>query len=359
MYRSSLIATALLCALPLALAQAADLRKELLIFGSAEIARTSGLEAEDVNIDEEKIAADLLFSVERGSLRLFGEYLVTNHEADLERFQIGWEPSDRTVVWFGRFHQASSVWNHEHHHGQFLQTTITRPAIEEWEDEGGIVPQHFFGFLSESNWHLPGGHGLHTAFGGGVAPVITAGGLVPFDVIHPDFDGHQVGFQARATFLPDELGESGFGVLLAHNKLNWVDSPGPALPQLDRVNQTVVGLYGTYDTAPWKFNVAAYHVAATLIGLAGQPRDQFLVAYAQLERLLPHNLTAFARLEDSANTSDAVYLRLFPHFVPQRSTLGARWQMARKHALTLQVSDSRTRLDRFREYRVQWSAALP
>lgn len=359
MKRRPSIAIALLCALAPILGVAADSQHELLIFGSAEIARTSGLDVPDTDIDDEKVSADLLYSVQRGRLRLFGEYLLTNHEADLERFQIGWEPSDRTVLWLGRFHQASSVWNHEHHHGQFLQTSITRPAIEEWEDEEGIIPQHFFGLLAESSWHLPGGHGLRTAFGGGAAPSLTARGLEPIDVFEMNFDRHQVGFQARVTFLPQELEYSGIGALYAHNELNWTGAPSVALPTLDHMDQTVVGLYTNYERAPWKLNGAAYRVSTRLIGVAGNPLQHFLVGYAQLERTLPRNLAVFARREDSANTRDADYLTLFPDFVLQRSTLGARWEIARQHALTLQIAESRTRLDRYREFRLQWSAALP
>src|SRR5215510_12226048 len=146
-------------------ARAQDTQHDLLVFGSAEVARVGAVDSDLVNFDPEKIAADVLFSMQHDSFKVFGEYLLTNHESDLERFQLGWEPSERQVVWLGRFHQASSVWNHVHHHGQFLQTSVTRPASEEWEDEGGIIPQHFVGLLWEASWR----NGLHTAFGGGIA----------------------------------------------------------------------------------------------------------------------------------------------------------------------------------------------
>ena len=51
---------------------------------------------------------------------------------------------------FGRFHQPGSAWNNELHHGHYLQTAITRPAIEAWEDEEGLIPQHLVGTLLES-----------------------------------------------------------------------------------------------------------------------------------------------------------------------------------------------------------------
>ena len=80
------------------------------------------------------LQADALLSLQKGPFKLFGEYLLSDHEGDLERFQLGWQLSGDTVIWIGRFHQPTSVWNHDHHHGQYLQTSITRPAIDEWED---------------------------------------------------------------------------------------------------------------------------------------------------------------------------------------------------------------------------------
>src|SRR5262245_14535545 len=87
-------------------AGARDMQHELLVFGSAEVARTPGVPEDATDLEQEKIAADVIFSLQRDTFKVFGEYLLTNHESDLERFQVGWEPSERSVVWLGRFHQA-------------------------------------------------------------------------------------------------------------------------------------------------------------------------------------------------------------------------------------------------------------
>ena len=354
---SSLLMVAALAAGPLA-ASAEPLRHELLVFGSAELARTSGADLPVAHFDEERIAADILFSVQKGPLKVFGEYLLTNHEADLERFQIGWEPTERSIIWLGRFHQASSVWNHEHHHGQFLQTSITRPAVEEWEDEGGIIPQHFVGLLTESSWHLGKRHGLRTALGGGIAPVITPEGLEPFDLLAPDIRRHKVGIQARVTYLPDELEDTGVGLLFAHNEIAW-RGPQLLVEPFDHIDQTVTGAYLNLEANRWKLHAAAYRVEAEF-GERGGPatRNDFLVGYLQIERSLPRGIDLFVRHEDSADTEASGYLRLFPHFVTWRTSVGARWQFAREHALSLQLANSHTMQDKYREFRLQWSAAL-
>jgi len=346
-------------------ASAADLEHELLVFTSAQIFRTSGVgvpipeSKRDELVSDELASADIVFSVQRGQFRLFGEYLLTNHESDLERFQIGWEPTADTVIWLGRFHQASSVWNHEHHHGQYLQTSITRPAIEEWEDLGGTIPQHFLGLLVESDWRLPNGHGLHTAFGGGLAPVLTDEGLEPFDVLHPDASDHKLGFQMRIAYRPDELGESQVGLLFADNNLAVQEPRQPALTSTSHFDQTVIGIFGTYARDPWRVDGTVYYVETKPDAFTGQASNQnYTVGYLQVQRSLPHGFELFGRREDSARTEHSDYLALFPDFVTARTSLGLRWDFSRRQALTLQISASDSLRDSYNEYRLQWSAAV-
>lgn len=350
---------AVLLLLAAANASCEELQHELLVFGSGELVRASDIDPPAEDISDEELAADVLFSVQRGPFRLFGEYLLSTRERDLERFQIGWEPSENMVVWLGRFHQASSFWNHEHHHGQYLQTSITRPAVEEWEDEGGFIPQHFVGLLVESSWHLPNGHGLRAAFGGGLAPVVTEEGLEPLDLTNPSAHDHRLGFQARLAYLPDELGDSGVGVLLAHNELNSADDALVGTVSFDHVDQSVAGLYASLRKGDWRLFGAGYYTQATLKGTAApSSEDGFFTGYVQAEWDLSGALGLFARHEDSAQTRDVAYLELFPNFVLSRSSLGLRWAIARRHALSFQISDTRTTLDDYGEIRIQWSAAL-
>ena len=80
--------------------------------------------APNTQIEDDVLQADMLLSLQKGPFKLFAEYLLSDHEGDLERFQLGWQLSNDTVIWIGRYHQPTSVWNHDHHHGQYLQTSI-------------------------------------------------------------------------------------------------------------------------------------------------------------------------------------------------------------------------------------------
>lgn len=64
---------------------------------------------------------------------------------DLERAQIGYTFSDALTVWAGRFHTPFGYWNTAFHHGQQIQTSITRPRFLDFEDAGGILPAHTTG----------------------------------------------------------------------------------------------------------------------------------------------------------------------------------------------------------------------
>lgn len=353
---SRLLIALLLLGPPLALAD--SLQHEFLLLPSAQAVGTFDRQAPVTNIVDEVLQADMIFSLQYGPFKVFGEYLVSDHEGDLERFQLGWQLSGDTIIWLGRFHQPTSVWNHDHHHGQYLQTSVTRPEIDEWEDLGGVLPQHFTGALIESSRPVWSSWRLRTAVGAGLAPQITPDGLVPFDLVHPDHNRRQVGYQARASLHPGDFTESGFGVLVANDQLAGVHLTAPAFLGLDHVDLKLLGVFGSYADNSWKLLATLYHASAELYYTGSVVDDHFTVGYAQAERRLSHELTGFVRWEDAVGAADSPYLKLFEGFDRSRHVAGLRWDFARRQALTLQLTDSHTLLGRFSDIRIQWSAAL-
>ncbi len=348
----------LLLALGPALAAADPLRYEFLLLPSAEAVGTFDRQAPNTQIRDDVVQADMLLSLQKGPLKLFAEYLRSDHEGDLERFQLGYQLSDDTVVWMGRFHQPSSVWNHDHHHGQYLQTTVTRPAIDEWEDIGGVLPQHFTGALLESGKTVFDDWRLRIAVGAGIAPQITPQGLEAFDLLHPDSHRHQVGYQARASLHPSEFTESGFGILLADDNLTAVEFSAPARAGFDHVNLELIGAFGTYAAGDWKFTATVYSADARLYYNTYQKDSHFDVGYVQAERRFLRDFTLYARWEDSYGSGSSTYLRLFDQFARTRQVAGLRWDFVDRQALTLQTARTHTLDGRYTDVRVQWSAAF-
>lgn len=68
---------------------------------------------------------------------------------DLERFLVGWQPSDKLRLRIGREHNPIVRWNTALHHGLYMQTPIERPGMARFEDDGGPWPVHFVGLLAD------------------------------------------------------------------------------------------------------------------------------------------------------------------------------------------------------------------
>ena len=93
---SRLVMVLALLASPCALGD--SLQHEFLLFTSAEAVGTFDRTAPVTQLPDEGLKADLLFTLQYGSVKLFGEYLLSDHEADLERFQFGWQLSENTIA---------------------------------------------------------------------------------------------------------------------------------------------------------------------------------------------------------------------------------------------------------------------
>jgi hypothetical protein len=88
----------------------------------------------------------------------------TGFNVEVERSIIRFEQNDYFKVSFGRYHTPINYWNMTFHHGQWLQTTISRPEMVQFG--GSFLPIHFVGALVEGA--VPaGGLNLNYNFGVG------------------------------------------------------------------------------------------------------------------------------------------------------------------------------------------------
>jgi hypothetical protein len=310
--------------------------------------------------EDAALAADIVLAVTRDKFRLFGEYLASSRERDLERLQFGYEPVPETTVWVGRFHQPASAWNTEHHHGRYLQTSITRPSIELWEDEQGAIPQHLTGLLVDARPALGESAGLQLSFGVGIGPRIGSGGeLDPFDLLDMHPKARRMSWSGRLAYLPDYVGATAFGVLAARHELPVVDAAVGAALGADRVRQNMYGAFADWRHEPWRVIAAAYDVYVEL-DRAVPRREHFLAGYVQVERQLTRGFTAYGRQESSGRAMRSTFLAVgHQSFDVRRTTLGLRSDLRPRMALTLELARGTTLQGRQNEYRLQWSAALP
>lgn len=307
--------------------------------------------------------ADFVFGLTEHKFRVFGEYYLTPDEGDLERFQMGFEFVPETVLWFGRFHQPGSAWNTEHHHGQYLQTAITRPTIERWEDEQGIIPQHITGALFESRQSIGTDSAIQISGGVGAAPGLTNNAMEAIDLIGSNPDRYRLSVTGRIAYLPEYVGASSMGLLFGHD--DFSASNGHVLPALRSswADLTVYGAYIDWNKEPWRIIGVDYYVDVRM-DPAGR-NESFSSGYLQVERQFATRYTVFGRVEDSARMQESRYVTLFndhDHDIDialRRQAVGVRWDFLRRQALTVELSHIMSLTQQANEIRLQWSAAIP
>ena len=76
---------------------------------------------------------------------------VDNNEfgVDIERVEVAYIFAEWFRVRAGRFHTAIGYYNDAYHHGRYFQTTVDRPEMVRFEDEGGLIPAHSVGLHAD------------------------------------------------------------------------------------------------------------------------------------------------------------------------------------------------------------------
>jgi hypothetical protein len=313
--------------------------------------------------DDTWFDADVVFGLTKHQFRVFGELYITPDEQDLERLQFGFEFVPETVLWIGRFHQPGSAWNTEHHHGRYLQTAITRPFIERWEDEQGIIPQHITGGLFESRRPIGQEGAVQFSGGAGAGPSLLRDELEPIDLIGSNPGRHSLSLTGRVAYLPEYTGTSSFGLLYGHDVISTNSAFVLSALNSRHAVLSIYGAYADWNSEPWRIIAANYYVDVDLDQTARE--ESFISGYVQAERQLPHKLTLFGRWEDSARMQESAYVALFDdrdHDIDialRRQALGLRWDYVKRQALTIELSHVVSLKERSDEVRLQWSAVVP
>jgi hypothetical protein len=104
-----------------------------------------------------------------------GSPAATGFNAEVERLIVRFDRSDELKVSFGRYHTPINWWNTAFHHGQWLQTTISRPEMTQFG--GRFIPVHFVGAMVEGAFPASGLNlNYQAGVGNGRGAVISRGG---------------------------------------------------------------------------------------------------------------------------------------------------------------------------------------
>jgi hypothetical protein len=99
----------------------------------------------------------------------------TGFNPEVERLIIRYDVNDYARFSFGRYHTPINYWNTAFHHGQWLQTTISRPEMTQFGSS--FLPVHFIGTLLEGQ--VPANHlnlNYNVGVGNGRGQIISRGG---------------------------------------------------------------------------------------------------------------------------------------------------------------------------------------
>jgi hypothetical protein len=353
----------LLAALWFSQVASADAQQDFLVFLSA--AKTEKFSASDAALEDssEHVTADFLYAYNSDRFRFLAEYIWSNSESELERLKAGWQFDEKTILWFGRFHAISNYWTTEYHHGQYMQTSISRPGVEQWEDESGPMPSHVTGLWLEKDLSSNANSALSLGLAAGLAPVFVGDQLEPFDFLEPE-SGQDLSVSARLVFRPDVFSAKQVGVALAHNDIAVVSESSAQLADLSAISQTTLGVFSNWRWRDWRLSTHWVYFDIDLKYFDGSVREDFVLGYVQGEYEATERWTLFGRVEIGFGEDGSQYLQLLPEVIAHRHMLGVRWDLAASHALTMELADTSTQGNEsmhssFKEFRLQWSAVFP
>lgn len=358
--RSAAIALAGLLAGP---SSFAETQHELLFFPSVDGFDTFSESDASVKDSSTEAALDLVYSMSSDRFRLLGEFLWATRHTELERLQAGLRIGDQTFLWAGRFHSPAKFWTSEYHHGQYLQTSITRPALEEWEDDGGSYPSHIAGLLLESDLQWRDDSAIGLAASVGLAPVLSENKLSPFEFFEDSSD-HGLSLSFRASYRPENLSTSQVGVLVGWNEINVEPGTNAAPADSGSIDQAALGVFADWYWDELRLLASVVYFDNDLAFPAQSVNDRYVLGYLQLEYATNDVVTVFGRIDDGIDQGDSAYLGLLRNSVTRRYMLGARWDVAEYHSLTLEIADTTfganpSGSEDFNELRLQWSAVFP
>jgi hypothetical protein len=243
-----------------------------------------------------------------------------------------------------------------------MQTSISRPGLEEWEDESGPMPSHITGVWLEREVAAANQSAFNFGLAGGLAPTFEGYELMPFDVLNPA-SGHDLAVTGRLAYRPDILSENQIGVTASRNDIAVVAGTNPALIDLNAIRQSTFGLFTNWRWDQWRVSSNWMYFDIEMQYGSGTATDEFFLGYVQAEYEASEAWTVFGRTEFGEGEDDSLYLSLLPAVVAHRQMLGVRWDFADRHAITFEIADTSQQADAlghdsFKEVRLQWSTVL-
>ena len=301
-------------------------------------------------------AIDFFYSTEFSQTLFLAEYLASRDETELERVQFGWHILPGRTLWVGRFHNAISFWNTQNHHGDFLQPSLTRPSIANYEDEYGPIPSHISGFMLESARTSGDAEIIYTA-GIGIGPSYNST-LHPLNLLNPKKPG-KLAASFRLGYHPEVGNPDQFGAAVSYARIPVMD-----VPEINEVRQTTLSTFLNMERNKFHLIGELFVFKNRVSGLGSTTSFTTLSAYLQPEYKLGESgrTTLYGRIEGTPNAEKDEYLNLFPEFSRSQALLGLRFDLTPSQTIKVEAGKSH-RLDpnelHINFISAQWSMIFP
>lgn len=257
---------------------------------------------------------------------------------DLERLQLGYVVNDSLTLWGGRFHTPYGYWNTAFHHGAQIQTSITRPRLIAFEDQGGILPSHTVGAWATGKFDTAMGRISYDLFTGN-SDSMREGTL---DYNASGFDNSSPAYGFNLGFKPRAVPGLTVGLHGVNEAINSYDATG----LIGQNTLQVLGGYAYYESDQWEVIGEYYAFNNTdKLGTAGTNRST--AGFVQGGYQFADRLTAFARYEKADLNLNDPYFSLMNQATAgtrfgsayRQSTVGLRYDLDPRSALKLQLEE--------------------
>jgi len=324
---------------------------EFILFPYLDATYNSNLDStSSLDNDEYAYGVNLFATFEFGKFRFLGEYLLAKDEQEIERLQLGWLFGNNNRRWLGRFHNPIGFWNTQYHHGEYLETGISKPAIVEYEDDNGPLPMHLAGLLYEGLFENDD-HGLGYVLAIGAGPEIREE-LEAWDPSSPGSGTQDISATINLYFEPVLYTPTRYGLFASYSEI-----PAKAIG-FDEIRQIISGAYGNWQSTPWHIIASFFYVHNRIDPTAGSFDEAFMQGYIQSAYEISDKWTLYGRIEGTISDKNDDYLALFPGFIEDRLLGGIRFDFINQNALKMEISENHTDADNFFQFKLQWSAVF-
>lgn len=254
---------------------------------------------------------------------------------DLERLQLGYVVNDNLTLWTGRFHTPYGYWNTAFHHGAQIQTSITRPRMIAFEDQGGILPSHTVGAWATGKIDTGLGRVNYDAFAGNSDSMRN--GTLDYNASGYNSGTPSLGFNVGLS--PKAIPGLTVGL---HAVSEMINSYDPLDTQNGQSKLQVAGAYAFYESDNWEL-IAEYYSFNNQDTFGNTGSHSSTAGFVQAGLQVANRLTAFARYEKADLSKKDPYFTLMNNGATSfgssysQSTVGLRYDLDPRSALKLQL----------------------